>query len=112
MSYTFKSAVTGDLIMLKEPAEHILKLIDKSATPEGIITTDQIDHALDNLKQAIELESVANELKDELFPFEKHLEESDTKKGQCISLKRRAWPLIEMLKKCKAQNADMIWVKN
>lgn len=112
MSYTFKSAVTGNLVMLKEHAEHILKLIDKQPTPEGIITVDQIDHALDNLHEAIELESKVSELEEELFPFENRSDENEKKIGQCISLKRRAWPLIEMLKKCKAQNADIIWAKN
>ena len=53
MAYTFQSRATADLIMLKATAEQLLKLLDKQVGEPGIVTVEQIPHALDVLERAV-----------------------------------------------------------
>lgn len=109
MTYIFKSSVTGNLTMLSKDAETILKIVGKSPSPKGIITSEQISGAISALQQAIGLEKNLKgkqNAKDHLDSLEDDEEEDD---AYSISLEQRAWPFLEMLKTCQTANADITW---
>jgi Domain of unknown function (DUF1840) len=105
MPTTFKSKVTGDLLMLDVHAKALLDLLGKDAG-KGIITPEQMPQAL----------SLLHALSDEA-PQEE--EPSDAQDGEAInrhrsppdtvSPRKRAWPLIKMLEACQAANVPVVW---
>ncbi len=110
MLYKFKSQATADVIMLRESAEEILKIIGKEPGPTGIVTVAQIPGAVAALRAEIQRreattpsqrahDDVANQVSD------------DTAHGtdEPISLRRRAVPFIEMLELSAADGKDVVW---
>ena len=110
MIYKFKSRAAADVIMLKPNARRLLHILDKvniddPEDSDGIIMEDQISAALIALQFAIDAEDAA-------------LKEAQAKakaQGQPaphapeVSLRQRAYPLIEMLKRSAKEHCDVIW---
>ena len=59
MLYKFKSQATADVIMLRDSAEEILKIVGKDPGATGIITVAQIPGAVAALKAEIERRETA-----------------------------------------------------
>ena len=110
MLYKFKSQATADVIMLRDSAEEILKIIGKEPGPTGIVTFAQIPGAVAALRAEIQRreaaapaqhthDDVANQVSD------------DAAHGadEPISLRRRAAPFIEMLERTAADGKDVVW---
>ena len=110
MLYKFKSQATADVIMLRDSAEEILKIIGKEPGPTGIVTFAQIPGAVSALRAEIQRreaaapaqhthDDVANQVSD------------DAAHGadEPISLRRRAAPFIEMLERTAADGKDVVW---
>ena len=110
MLYKFKSQATADVIMLRDSAEEILKVIGKEPGPTGIVTVAQIPGAVAALRAEIQRreagaqgqhahDDVANQVSD------------DAAHGadEPISLRRRAAPFIEMLERSAADGKDVVW---
>ena len=100
MPYIFKSSATGNLILLTESAEKILRIIGKIPAPAGIITTDQINHAIQLLQQAIEQEKAQDQTEKSTLTPEESDDADPAWSNREITLHQRAWPFIEMLKAC------------
>jgi hypothetical protein len=109
MLYKFKSKAAGDLIMLEPNGRRVLQIIGKGfgGSPEatGIITPEQMPSAIAALEAAIaqeeaEHQAAVNEAKSrgEAPPS-----------FEAISLRKRAWPLVEMLKRAHAHDASITW---
>lgn len=109
MLYKFKSKAVGDLIMLEPNGRRVLLIIGKaydgSPDAQGIVTPEQIPAAIHALEAAIaqeeaEQQAAINDAKarGETPP---HFE--------AISLRKRAQPLIDMLKRSAAQDAAVTW---
>ena len=110
MIYKFKSKSCSDVVMLKPHARRLLHILEKMDIndPEdsaGIILKDQIGVALAALQFAIDaeeasLKSIKNQVKDQ---------DDLMQVAAPISLKQRAYPIIEMLKRSQRQGHDVIW---
>lgn len=103
MIYKFKSKASGDVIMLGATGDRVLGLIGKSAAATGIIEPGAMAQAMAALTAAVEaddaLRAQAGSASDE--PGAAPLE--------AISLRQRAWPLVEMMKRCEAANEPIVW---
>ena len=105
MIYKFKSNATGDVIMTQPVGDDLLKLIGKSPATKGIIESGSMPGAIAALEAAIEAEDQA------LAQAEKEAS-GEGKKAVSpggVSLRQRCWPLIEMMKRSAAENADIVW---
>lgn len=101
MLYKFKSAATGDLIMLEPNGRRVLEIIGKDTGPKGIIQADQMPAALAALAQAIATEEADRQAA---------AGESDNAAQPApVSLRQRAVPFIDMLKRCSAAGKDIVW---
>lgn len=110
MLYKFKSQATADVIMLRESAEEILKIIGKDPGPTGIITFAQIPGATAALRAEIqrrEATTPAQHAHDEVA----NQVSGDAAHGadEPISLRRRATPFIDMLERTAADGKDVVW---
>lgn len=105
MLYKFKSKASGDVIMLQAGAERILQIIGKPAQPQGIILPDQMPAALAALEAAIAqgvsgAGAAAQDSADD---------DKDTAPTDRVTLRQRARPFIDMLRRCHAADREIVW---
>jgi len=105
MIYKFKSKADGDLIMLEPQGRRVLEILGKDAGAQGIITAAQIPGAIRALEAAIAHE--------EAMKKAAGTEGAEPQDGQSsidsISLRQRAKPFLDMLRRCEAAQADVVW---
>lgn len=105
MLYKFKSKAAGDLIMLEPNGRRVLEIIGKDAGPKGIIEASQMPGAISALEAAIAKEEAD----------QKALVEEAKAKGEvpprfdAVSLRQRAVPFLDMLRRCEQAGADVVW---
>ncbi len=105
MLYKFKSAAAGDLIMLEPNGRRVLEVMGKDAGPTGIILPEHMQSAMHALTTAVSQEEAEQQTaidqaksKGEIPP-----------RFEAVSLRKRAWPLVEMLQRCMKENAPITW---
>jgi hypothetical protein len=102
MIYKFKSKAAGDVIMMGPSGDQVLRIIGKEPSPKGIIEPAQMPAAIQSLEQAVTTEEAAR----------KEAQEDDGAKpgkGDGISLRQRAWPLVEMMRRAHSANENIVW---
>lgn len=105
MLYKFKSKAAGDLIMLEPNGRRVLEIIGKDPGPKGIIEPAQMPAALAALESAI-----AREESEQQAAIEeaKSKGEAPPRFGD-VSLRQRAVPFIDMLKRASAAGKEIVW---
>lgn len=102
MIYKFKSAVTGDLIMLGPQGDHMLRLLGREPAAKGIIEPTAMADALARLQAAIAA--------DEQAPATAaNADTVDPAAPQAVGLRQRLWPMVEMLRRCQAAQEPVVW---
>jgi hypothetical protein len=102
MIYKFKSKAAGDVIMMGPTGDQVLRLLGKEPSPKGIIEPAQMPAAIQALEQAVAAEEATRKDAAEA-------EDGKPPKGDGISLRQRAWPLVEMMKRAHAANENIVW---
>ena len=105
MIYKFKSKAAGDVIMMGPSGDDVLRAIGRSPSPQGIFEVDAMPAAMQAIEAAIaadetaraEAEAKAKENGEKLPPRDG------------VSLRQRAWPLVEMMKRAHAANEPIVW---
>ncbi len=105
MIYKFKSKAAGDVIMTGPAGDDVLRVIGKSPAAQGIIETGSMSGAIAAIEQAVAADEAAR------AQAEKDAAAEGTKLGarDGITLRQRAWPLVEMMKRSIAEGADIVW---
>lgn len=103
MIYKFKSKAAGDVIMLGPTGDKVLALIGKDKTPQGIVEPAQMPAAIQALADAVAADDAARAASG------KEQEGNDSGPRDAISLRQRAWPLVELLKRAHAANEPVTW---
>lgn len=112
MSITFKSQATGDLFMVQAHAESLLKLLGKAPAAQGIIEPKDMPAALQILRALGD--EVAEDEASRGIDRERDEDPDDDQRGsdfqgERVSLRLRAWPLIQMLEKAHAADKPIVW---
>jgi hypothetical protein len=105
MLYKFKSKAAGDLIMLEPNGRRVLEIIGKDAGPKGIIEPAQMPAALGALEAAIAKE----EADQQAAVDEAKANGKVPPTFRDVSLRQRAVPFIDMLKRCQAAGKEIVW---
>lgn len=105
MLYKFKSKATGDLIMLEPNGRRVLQIVGKDPGPKGIIQPAEMAGAIRAIEEAIVQEEAEHKAA---------IEEAKAKgevppKFEAISLRQRAVPFIDMLKRASKEEAEIVW---
>jgi Domain of unknown function (DUF1840) len=105
MIYKFKSKAAGDVIMTGPVGDAVLGLIGKPAAAQGIIEVASMAAAISALEQAVAADEAAR------AQAEKEAAAEGDKLGprDGVTLRQRAWPLVEMMKRSMAGQADIVW---
>ena len=104
---TFQSTAAPDVVMLRNPAQYLLSLIGKHLDTRGVIAHEELPRAIVRLEAAISEEVHAEAALESLYhiPGEHDYDADDDRGG----LSHRAWPLLDMMREARKQNADIIW---
>ena len=106
MLYKFKSKAAGDLIMLEPNGRRVLEIIGKDPQPKGIILPEQIAGAISALESAIAKEEAdQKKMADEA----RANGQTPARPDGAITLRQRALPFIDMLKRCQTANVEIVW---
>ena len=105
MLYKFKSKAAGDLIMTAPNGDQILRLIGREPAPKGIFLPEQMPAAIAALQAAV-AEDEAQRRADEQ---EAAAAGKTLPPREGVSLRQRAWPLIEMMKRAQAAGQEIVW---
>jgi regulator of protease activity HflC (stomatin/prohibitin superfamily) len=105
MLYKFKSKAAGDLIMLEPNGRRVLQVIGKDAAPKGIILPEQMPAAIAALEAAI-----AQEEADQQAAIAEAKAKGEVPATfNDVSLRQRAVPFIDMLRRCQQHDAEIVW---
>ncbi|WP_404301438.1 DUF1840 domain-containing protein [Alicycliphilus denitrificans] len=108
MLFKFKSLATADLIMLEPNGRRVLQIIGKSPDDShGIVTVAQIPAAIAALETAVLADDAVRAAAtddDEGAPDDGRELPRDS-----VSLRQRAAPFIDMLRRSAAEDHDVVW---
>lgn len=105
MLFKFKSKVTGDLIMLEPNGKRVLEIIGKDASAQGIITPEQMPAAIAALELAVKTEETERKA-----AVDKAAQEGKpAPQFETVSLRQRAVPFVDMLKRCSSEGKEIVW---
>ena len=90
----FRSKAGAEVLMLQAHAEAVLRALGREPAPQGIFLPAQIDAALDAFALAQQRPTEADEPEDE---------------EPVPDLGRRAWPLLELLRRARRQAVPVTW---
>ncbi len=103
----FKSKAAGDIVMFKENAEQLLRIMGIEPGERGVIQPVDLPHAHAQLVAAVNAERMAKSNnpidEDELSEDEKIALKNH------VSLHQRAYPLLKMLEAAQKKNVDVHW---
>jgi hypothetical protein len=108
MLYKFKSKATGDLIMLEPNGRQILRIVGKDDTDslaKGILLPADIPAALQALEAAIH----ADDNLQQQHAQQARVRGEEPLQSERISLRQRAAPFVEMLKRCLKEDHELVW---
>jgi len=104
MLLVFRSKAAAEFLMLSQHAAPVLQAAGKAVAqgvPErGVFTPAQLPAAIAGIAQAIAQETV---------PVEADEDESVHPMAQAVSLRQRAWPLHDMLRRAQAKGVEVLW---
>ena len=108
MLVQFMSSETAEVLMYAEVAGGLLRAVGKETTARGVFTPEEMLPAVARLREAVANAEAANEAApaDEDMSWE---EQNRREKEKPVALRRRAWPLIDMLERTAATGAEA-WV--
>jgi len=105
MAFKFKSQATEDLLMLQAHAQQVLQLIGKDAAHSGILEPRDMPAALATLRDLPEPSAPV----DEEAPAPQGEDEQEPAPTDGISLRKRAWPFVQMIERAQAANQAIVW---
>ena len=98
MLVKFKSDA-GDITTFGDVGVALLKMMGQSGALPGALLAGDLPAALERLKRAVTVAAAAPDSGDE----------PDRDDEPRVSLKQRAFPLIELLERCVKKKCDLIW---
>lgn len=104
MLVTFTSSETGEVLMFASTAGDLLRAIGKETTARGVFVPAEMAVAAERLRAAVAAA--------EAPPDEAVEEDEETpRKPPPVSLRQRAWPLIDMLERTAraGPEAHVVW---
>ena len=107
MLYKFKSQADSDLFMNQAPAERILAIIGKEPAAQGIIEPADMAAAIAKLEKAVAEDDAVRTASTEPTPGA--TDPAGAAGGQAITLRQRAWPFIQLLKRSLAADKPIVW---
>lgn len=107
MIYKFKSKAASDVIMMGPNGDQVLRLIGREPAAKGILEVADMPAAVAALRAAVEEEDARRQAAPDA--------EADTDEAPrgsregVVTLRQRAWPLIEMIERSHRAYVPVVW---
>jgi len=105
MIYKFKSKAAGDVIMMGPAGDTVLRTIGKEPAPKGIVEPAAMPAAIAAIESAIAADEAARAQAEQ----EAAAEGRQLPPREGVTLRQRAWPLVEMMKRAHAADKEIVW---
>ncbi|WP_235971781.1 DUF1840 domain-containing protein [Azohydromonas caseinilytica] len=105
MLYKFKSKAAGDVVMLGQSGDQILRLLGREPAPQGIFEVADMPALRAALQQAVD----AEEAERAQAQAGAAAEGRQLPAQESVGLRQRVWPLLEMMKYAQAANEPIVW---
>lgn len=106
MLYKFKSRATSDLIMLEPHGRRLLQIVGKSSDDHrGILRPEDVPQAIAALEAAV----AEDEARRRALEEEARANGRDPSPADSVSLRQRATPFIEMLRRSAQAGREVVW---
>ncbi|MBT9486457.1 MAG: DUF1840 domain-containing protein [Rubrivivax sp.] len=100
MLYRFRSAATGDVVMLGANGDELLRLLGREPSAQGIVEAAALPDAIARLQAAVaSAES----------PAETPADDQAESKPASVGLRQRVWPVVEMFRRAQAAGEPVVW---
>jgi hypothetical protein len=108
MTYLFKSKAAGDVLMLGPDGDQLLRIIGKEPAAKGLIEPAALPAAIRAIEAAI-AQDEANPAPAPAGPGSAEGPGEAEGEDEGVSLRQRAWPLLEMMRAAQAAAQDIAW---
>lgn len=109
MIYKFQSPATGDLFMNDQVVDRMLDILGRQPSATGIIESDAMPAAIQAIEAAIQA-AADHEIAPVDCIDEGYVAEGPVRRRHdTVSLGRRAWPLLQMMRRACGESAPILW---
>ncbi|TOB62713.1 DUF1840 domain-containing protein [Vibrio parahaemolyticus] len=105
MLITFRCRSYANVTMFGDIALEMIKMMGHSGTVPGSISAQDVPDALSKLTSALSAKNAA----EENLPTDVDVDEEEEQVEPAVSLGRRAFPLIELLKSAIKKECEVMW---
>ncbi|AOV91901.1 DUF1840 domain-containing protein [Vibrio parahaemolyticus] len=105
MLITFRCRSYANVTMFGDIALEMIKMMGHSGTVPGSISAQDVPDALSKLTSALSAKNAA----EENLPTDVGVDEEEEQVEPAVSLGRRAFPLIELLKSAIKEECEVMW---
>ncbi|WP_241572046.1 DUF1840 domain-containing protein [Vibrio parahaemolyticus] len=105
MLITFRCRSYANVTMFGDIALEMIKMMGHSGTVPGSISAQDVPDALSKLTSALSAKNAA----EENLPTDVDVVEEEEQVDPAVSLGRRAFPLIELLKSAIKEECEVMW---
>ncbi|HCE1575939.1 TPA: DUF1840 domain-containing protein [Vibrio parahaemolyticus] len=105
MLITFRCRSYANVTMFGDIALEMIKMMGHSGTVPGSISAQDVPDALSKLTSALSAKNAA----EENLPTDVDVDEEEEQAEPAVSLGRRAFPLIELLKSAIKEEYEVMW---
>jgi len=100
MLYRFQSKSSATVLMLHDAAEPLLRALGREPGAQGLLAAADLPALIQGLERAIEAQEQPQAATD-------GDDAPDTE--PVVDFKRRAWPLLEMMRRAAPRGHDIVW---
>ncbi|HIF6202005.1 TPA: DUF1840 domain-containing protein [Vibrio parahaemolyticus] len=105
MLITFRCRSYANVTMFGDIALEMIKMMGHSGTVPGSISAQDVPDALSKLTSALSAKNAA----EENLPTDVDVDEEEEQAEPAVSLGRRTFPLIELLKSAIKEECEVMW---
>ncbi|TOM62669.1 DUF1840 domain-containing protein [Vibrio parahaemolyticus] len=105
MLITFRCRSYANVTMFGDIALEMIKMMGHSGTVPGSISAQDVPDALSKLTSALSAKNAT----EENLPTDVDVDEEEEQAEPAVSLGRRAFPLIELLKSAIKEECEVMW---
>lgn len=105
MLYKFRSKAAADVLMMGPAGDQLLRLLGREPAPSGILQRAQLASAIADLERAVAEDEAAFAR----AQLEAEAGGEPLPQRQGVSLRQRAWPMIELMRRSLEAGQDVVW---
>jgi Domain of unknown function (DUF1840) len=109
MIYKFTSKASGDVIMLGQHGDGLMRILGREPAPRGIIEVADMPGALQALQAALASVADSGQKPAAATPQPNIGGADEPAREPPVALRQRLWPFMDMLRRCQAAGQPVVW---